>query len=334
MTTRSGATLGGDAPLLRLRLFGHMRAEDADGRSILPRTRKTRAILAVIALASPRPVLRLQLTGLLWSQREKEQARASLRQAIHELQDTLTPAMLRLLSAERHHLTFRQEGLWVDVLHATRAEGIRPEVLDWFRSPLLEDLVGLDPAFDQWLLGERARIQAIARGMGERMLADQPDMEERHRIASQLVSIDPLHETAWRAMMRDLHDRGDRAGALTAYDRCRSALLAAGEPHPALETEDLAARIKVGPGSASDPVIVVDPDADMAEAGPLEPPLHPSERTGVRPGVRLGIAPLRTIGAAPNEELSLGLAEEVTTALSRFRWISCISGASWAALSG
>jgi len=332
MTTRPSATIGGDGTLLRLRLFGHMRAEDPDGRSILPRTRKTRAVLAVIALASPRPVLRLQLTGLLWSQREKEQARASLRQAIHELQDTLSPAMLRLLSAERHHLTFRQDGLWVDVLHATRAEGVRPEMLDWFRAPLLEDLVGLDPAFDQWLHVERARIQAIARGMGERMLADQSDPDERQRIATQLVSIDPLHETAWRAMMRDLHDRGDRAGALTAYDRCRSALLAAGEPRPSPETEDLAARIKGEPGSVAEPVHVAEPELIV-----LEPPSAErvqAERPGVRPGVRLGIAPLRTIGAAPNEELSLGLAEEVTTALSRFRWISCISGASWAALSG
>ena len=159
--------------LLRLRLFGHMRAEDGEGRSILPRTRKTRAVLAILALSSPRPVLRLQLTGLLWSQREKDQARASLRQAVHELQDTLSVSMTRLLVAERHHLALKSEGVWVDVLDATRVEGANADSLDCFLSPLLADLVGLDPGFDQWLQGEQKRLLGIARVIGDRVLADQ-----------------------------------------------------------------------------------------------------------------------------------------------------------------
>ncbi len=88
-----------------------MAAEDADGRSILPRARKTRAILAILTLAAPRPVLRQQLIGLLWSRRDREQARASLRQAVHELQDILGPDHGDLLRAGRHHLALRTEGL-------------------------------------------------------------------------------------------------------------------------------------------------------------------------------------------------------------------------------
>ena len=80
------------AATLRLRLFGHMTVDDAKGRSYLPRTRKTRALLAILAMASPRPVLRQQLASLLWSRREQEQARGSLRQSVHELQDILGPA--------------------------------------------------------------------------------------------------------------------------------------------------------------------------------------------------------------------------------------------------
>ena len=314
---------------LHLRLLGHMRAEDSAGRSMLPRTRKARAVLAVIALASPRPVLRLQLTALLWSQREKEQARASLRQAIHELQDTLSPPLSRLMVAERHHLALRTDGLWVDILDATRTDMTQPDALDCFQSPLLEDLVGLDPAFDQWLVAERIRIIGIARGMGERMLADQGDSDIRLRIANQLVTIDPLHETAWRAIMRDHHDRGDPVAAMAAYDRCRIALSIADDARPSLETEDLAARIRTGPTATA----TTDPEPPSDSSPPPR-----QERASIdrpqRGGIRLGIAPLRPIGSAANEELSLGLAEEVTTALSRFRWISCISGASWAALSG
>jgi DNA-binding SARP family transcriptional activator len=94
-------------PILRLRLLGHMAIDDPSGIVSLPRSRKTRAILAILALATPRPVMRLTLTGLLWSQRQNEQARASLRQAVHELQDTLGADYASLLQAERHHLTLR-----------------------------------------------------------------------------------------------------------------------------------------------------------------------------------------------------------------------------------
>jgi DNA-binding SARP family transcriptional activator len=66
-----------------------MRATDAAGRSVLPRVRKTRAILALLAVVAPRPVLRVQLIALLWSSREAQHAKGSLRQALHELQDAL-----------------------------------------------------------------------------------------------------------------------------------------------------------------------------------------------------------------------------------------------------
>lgn len=314
-----------DTASLSLRLFGHMRAEDAAGRNILPRTRKARAVLAVIALASPRPVLRVQLTALLWSQREKEQARASLRQAIHELQDSLVPPMARFLFAERHHLTLRGRGLWVDVHQAIRPETASLETLEWFQAPLLEDLIGLDPGFDQWLLAERTRILGLARAMGERMLVDQQDKDARLTIAHRLVAIDPLHETAWRAVMRGLHDRGDRSAALAAYENCRSALAAAGDARPSPETDELANRIRTG-SAAFAPT-----PTEESTSGRSLP--DPADLRG-RFGIRLGIAPLRSIGSSGNDELSLGLAEEITTALSRFRWISCISGSSWAALSG
>jgi DNA-binding SARP family transcriptional activator len=94
--------------------MGNMAIFDSLGRVALPRTRKARAILGVLALASPNPVLRLNLTALLWSQRQKEQANASLRQALHELQDVLGPTWGRLLHAERHHVSLHGPGLSID----------------------------------------------------------------------------------------------------------------------------------------------------------------------------------------------------------------------------
>jgi TolB-like protein len=53
-----------------------------------------------------------------------------------------------------------------------------------------------------------------------------------------------------------------------------------------------------------------------------------------RSTLRLGVREMRVIGPNADAALAVGLAEEVITALSRFRWISCVSGASLAAIAG
>jgi signal transduction histidine kinase/TolB-like protein/CheY-like chemotaxis protein len=59
----------------------------------------------------------------------------------------------------------------------------------------------------------------------------------------------------------------------------------------------------------------------------------PSQNTGLRKtAIRLGVMPFRSIGANSDAAFSQGLAEEITTAFSRFRWITCVGPASVAAL--
>ena len=58
------------------------------------------------------------------------------------------------------------------------------------------------------------------------------------------------------------------------------------------------------------------------------------QHTGLpRNAIRLGVMPFRSIGANSGDaDFSQGLAEEITTAFSRFRWITCVGPASVAAL--
>jgi len=317
------------APILRMKLLGAMAAEDAAGRSMLPRARKTRAILAILTLAAPRPVLRAHLIGLLWSRRDPDQARASLRQAVHELQDILGPGHGDLLLAGRHHLALRTEGLSVDTLQAGQADAAHAERLDLFQNVLLEDLVGLDPAFDRWLDEERGRLMRIARAIGESILSGQREVAGQLAAAERLLTIDGTHEGAWRTMMRAHADRGDRSASIATYERCRSTLAAVAQISPSPDTEALIAHIR---GAASGPAPPGRDHGGTRDA-PLAQPACFACR-GKRIGVRLGIPPLRTIGAAAEDELSVGLAEEITTALSRFRWISCVPGTSLAAMVG
>jgi DNA-binding SARP family transcriptional activator/TolB-like protein/Flp pilus assembly protein TadD len=328
-THAAGRLAGPPAPFLRLMLLGQMQATDAAGRSLLPRARKTRAILAVLGLSAPRPVLRLQLTALLWSQRDREQARASLRQAVHELQDIFGNAHGRLLVADRHHLALRAEGLTVDALLATRADSATPERLELFRDVLLDDLAGLDPAFDRWLDDERRRLTRTARAIGESLLAEQSEVAGQLAAAERLLMIDRTHEGAWRTIMRAHAERGDRAAAITTFERCRAALAEAAQVAPSPDTDALIARIRA---SGPDPL-----SAASEPGGSLD--IHPGKPGGIegrngRTGVRLGIPPLRTIGAKSEDELSVGLAEEITAALSRFRWIACVPGTALTVVAG
>ena len=133
---------------LVLTLLGGMRARDCVGRDVLPRHRKTRAMLAVLALAAPDPVPRQSLAALLWGRRAPEQARGSLRQCLHELHLLLTP-LAPLLVIDRHQVSLRRDAVTLDAI-APLAEPAR----------LLEDLVGLDPAFDRWIEAARSRMSA------------------------------------------------------------------------------------------------------------------------------------------------------------------------------
>ena len=280
-------------------------------------------MLAILALSSPKPVLRLHLASLLWSQREKEQARASLRQSVHELQDTLGPRWSHLFAADRHNLLVRGPALTIDTTSLIAPERENLDILDKFKHVLLEDLNGLDPAFDRWLEEERARFGRIGRTIGEGFLSRSQDPGETIHTAEQLLAIDRCHEGAWRAIMRAHADRGDRTMAVATYDRCQSALAEATQSRPSPETEELIARIRA--------------DGPIAPL-PSPPPPQPAEAASPQrtegEALRLCIAPLRTIGEEVDDGFAAGLAEEISAGLSRFRWISCVPSTLWRGAKG
>jgi TolB-like protein len=59
--------------------------------------------------------------------------------------------------------------------------------------------------------------------------------------------------------------------------------------------------------------------------------LHPLP-SAPRRAVRLGVLPFKAVDTLGQNKFSVGLAEELTTALGRFRWMSCVSPSSIAAL--
>jgi DNA-binding SARP family transcriptional activator/TolB-like protein len=338
---------------LRLRLIGHMEASTAAGENVLPAGRKTRALLAIIALSAPRPALRGRLAEMLWSRRPEEQARASLRQEIHRLHEALSPTGIDVLNINRDHLTLRPNLVWVDVDDVARATTSQPAPLALLEGDLLEDLDGVDPAFDSWLAAERERLRDRARKLAEDLLREQIDPETTIPAAQRLLAIDRAHEGAWRAMMRAYAARGERGMAIQAYERCRGVLADLLDAAPSAETQRLLAEIR-GPGSRMPPRRPAGADSSADPAAPASPvaiaagpaalpaafappppapenataaPVQPEPGTGSGP--RIAVLPLQLMGATEDEgHLSVGLADEITTALARFRWLFVVASTS------
>jgi DNA-binding SARP family transcriptional activator/TolB-like protein len=307
----AGSPDGAARPLLRVTLFGQMQAEDSGGHSVLPRSRKTRAVLAVLALAGSRQVLRTRLTGLLWSRRGSEQARASLRQSVHELQRALGSHAAALLRADRNHLVLNEDRLWVDASVLAKATATAPQGLELFQPSLLDDLTNLDPAFDRWIADERLRMTQSARLVAEQLLVIHGDVRSRIAAAERLLAIDPVHEGAWQALIQAHIDRSDRAAARSAAERCRATFSFAG----------------------------LNPSRDIAlwlgslPLGRL-PALSGLQRSEPAQNIRLVVQVPRVLDRAGSDFQLAGFAEEITVAVSRFRWISCAAGVSAPAMDG
>jgi DNA-binding SARP family transcriptional activator/TolB-like protein len=314
---------------MRLRLIGQMEAWTLTSENVLPAGRKTRALLAVIALSSPRPALRGRLAELLWSRRPEEQARASLRQEIHRLLESLAPCGTEILTVTRDHLSLRPGVVWVDVEEVMRATTDQPASLSLLDGDLLEDLEGIDPTFDAWLTTERERLRDHARSVAEALLREQFEPEAAIPAAQRLLQIDRAHEGAWRALMRAHAARGERGMAIQAYDRCRAVLADLLDAAPSPETQKLLAEIR-GPSGSRMPMRPPAPPPPPAIDDPDEPPpvLEPKlqEIRPTRGGAHVGVLPMQLVGTSEEEaHLAPGLAEEITTALARFRWMFVIA---------
>jgi DNA-binding SARP family transcriptional activator/TolB-like protein len=334
---------GPDPVLVRLRLIGQMEAWTLTSENVLPTGRKTRALLAILALSLPRSVLRGRLAEMLWSRRPEEQSRASLRQEIHRLLETLEPVGGQILAISRDHLSIRPGTVWVDVEEVLRASSAKPAALSLLDGELLEDLDGIDPSFDAWLAGERERLRDRARALAETLLTEKTDPVDVIPSAQQLLAIDRTHEGAWRALMKAYAARGERGMAIQAFERCRNVLADQLDAQPSEETQRLAAEIR-----AAGPVVPARPEPRAEPPPQLRPdPRHEpraDSRAGGRAesregrpaslprgGARIGVLPLQMIGVSEEEaHLSTGLADEITSALARFRWMFVVSSSSLA----
>ena len=136
----------------RLVLMGSFALQRPDGSLVLGLGRKARALIAIVAMAKA-PVERTRLAELLWSDRGRDQARASLRQTLYELRQQL-PSEPPLLVVGPDSVAIAHSSAVIDVEAGDALSG------ELHSEHLLRDLEHVDPRFDQWLMEERSRLAA------------------------------------------------------------------------------------------------------------------------------------------------------------------------------
>ena len=326
-------------PAIRMRLIGSMQVWSSCGVDLLPASGKARALLAVVALMAPRPVLRAWLADLLWSGRPDFEARASLRQEVHRLQESLAATQAseaggggEILIATRDHLTFQPRSIWIDAHQVAAATTEDAAALSLLDGDLLDDLDGVDPAFDSWLTIARERLRDHARGIAEATLRARHSPEDILPAASRLLWIDRTHEGAWRAVMSAHAAMGETVQAAEAYDMCRAALSSLRDIAPSAETTDLAHDIHLSPDVKV---------ADAAWVGVIGVGVNGVEVTGagkfpgavtgpikiIRQGPWISVAPIRLTGYPDSRPGGLGdlagktLRAALAGTLARCMWL-------------
>ena len=272
--------------MVQLRTLGRLEllAGDPPAVRVLPAQPKPLAVLAYLAVASPRgPHRRDTLLTLFWPDLGEEEARRALRQTLHRVRFHLGEGLLR---TERDGQIGLADGAaWCDAIAFEQAlDAGRPgHALALYQGAFLDGIVVADASadFEQWVDLTRARLcrrAALAAGdlaAGARRLGDH-DAEVHW--ATQACRLAPDDEPRLRVLMTALGDRGERAAALRAFQSFAERMAEEYAADPAAETSALADAMRAGPplpgpcavGVAEAVAISAAPDGVDAVGPPVE----------------------------------------------------------------
>jgi TolB-like protein/DNA-binding SARP family transcriptional activator/tetratricopeptide (TPR) repeat protein len=320
--------------MLTLRLLGEIELERDGAFVALPPSRKTRALLAYLAIA-PGPHRRERLCELFWD--VPDDPRGALRWSLSKLRALLDYQRPRIVG-DRNMVALDLADVAVDLRDARAAldtdVGALPtdrlEALAMaFRGPFVDglDLPRCD-AFNAWCLAEREaartlHLQVLRTLLGR--LDGDPARGLRH--ASAWVRVDPLEEAAHAALVRQLATAGRKDEAREQAERAKRALGGQGFASGGLIDEALRqAPVRAQPAAAPTPST-----AFVAAPATVAPPAVPAADADPRPTI--AVLPFSNLASDPGERyFSDGITQDIVTELSRFRALAVIAAQSSFAL--
>jgi hypothetical protein len=164
---------------LQLRFLGETEVARGDVRVELPHSKKTRALLAYLVLTG-KTHRRERLCSLLWD--IADDPRGALRWSLSKLRGVVDETSAPRIHADRHHVAFANDDVWIDLLHVRNAiaGGVTTLTTDalqelerHFRGEFLEDVELSDYGdFHAWSIAfseeTRAMRETIANELKQR----------------------------------------------------------------------------------------------------------------------------------------------------------------------
>ena len=214
------------------------------------------ALLAIVAAAGTRGITRDKVLGILWPDKDEEQARHTLSQTLYLLRrEADAPCVtgsvqLRLDTSIASDVVQFQEAMSAG--HLARA-------VELCTGPFLDGIyLAGAPEFESWVEETRARLQSALRKALETLARHAVEAKAFSEAADwwrRLLELDPFNATYAAARIRALKDGGDHAGALSfarEYEaRVRHELDA--EPDPVIGK--LIAQLRTLPDATSPPAL-------------------------------------------------------------------------------
>lgn len=258
---------------LYLTLLGQPEVRHAD-QVLLFSTRKELALLLYLA-AEGRLHLRKNLSELFWPEGDARHGRAALRITLLQLRHLLgegegfDPVPHLLINRDTLGLDFTSaleldlhtiHEAWTLARASTGTTLTMPEVERRRLLAQLQHATGLPrgeflegfslrdaPAFDDWVRFQREYWHLRTSEVFDRlsqMQFEAGELEAAIETVNRWLVLAPLHEDAYRRLMRLHFAAGDRAAALHAYDNCRARLSTGMQTEPTPETVALASRMR------------------------------------------------------------------------------------------
>jgi TolB-like protein/Flp pilus assembly protein TadD len=297
---------------LALRCLGRFEARVGSGSPVGFPTRKAKALLAYLGRHPGRRASRDRVGALLWEGCGEERARINVRQTLMLVRKTLSHVACPCVISDGDALYLHPEHVEVDVaefdlLCGESSVDALEQAAALYQGEFLEGFTLNEELYEEWLRMERASLQERAIGALMSLLRchfDAGNVEEGVRVARKVLSLDPLRETAHRALMRLYVEMGDRALALKQYQSCCDVLKTELGVTPETKSQRLYEEIRHEHRE-------IHLDGGMPGQGE-RPPLPDKPSIAVLPFLNVS-------GDATQAYFSDGITNDIITELSRFR---------------
>jgi TolB-like protein len=309
---------------LHIALLGGLDITGGEASARASLTRKSRALVAYLALRGAGGQSREKLADLLWGNSAEEQARANLRQTLSLLRKALNGDGAGYLVTDGDQISLAGADIDLDVANFERlVDEATPDALKraaaLYKGDLLDGFSLKEDSFEAWARAERERLRLRASDALTKLIAHCDEVGDTERCvetAARLLTLDPLREAAHRILMRAYAAQGRQASALKQFENCRDILKRELGVEPEPETVALYRDIRQQRAAATE---------GKTEAAP-KPEVELTPRKSGDTGIDLSlpenpsiaVLPFTNMSGDPEKEFfSDGITEDIITALSK-----------------